>query len=255
MLHLVPAFRRLRVPAAALLMVAAAAGFTGPAPRSADAAAPAAQAVTQPSEPFDPSPIDGESYYVVNQASGLQMDLANAGIVENPRSFTNLSQRWAMTKLRDGNWKISNESSGRCLDTRPSQGHSLTVQAQCRVGGQSQEWSFQYVTNGYGTIVNAATHSVLDATGTAAGEKLRQSRVDGAATQGQLWLLRPAYFRGNDSSLQEKAEYDHVAANSASAPWWHDGYLPGQDLLQIFKNNGINMIRLRPASINTTVVH
>src|SRR6201999_699192 len=48
---------------------------------------------------------------------------------------------------------------------------------------------------------------------------------------------------------------DRVAVNSASAPWWHDGALPGQDLLQILKNNGINMIRVRPASINTTVVH
>ncbi len=46
-----------------------------------------------------------------------------------------------------------------------------------------------------------------------------------------------------------------MAANSASAPGWHDGYLPGQDLLQIMKNQGMNMIRVRPASINTTVVH
>ncbi len=40
-----------------------------------------------------------------------------------------------------------------------------------------------------------------------------------------------------------------------SVPWWHDAYLPGQDLLQIFKDNGLNMIRVRPASINTTVIH
>jgi arabinogalactan endo-1,4-beta-galactosidase len=38
-------------------------------------------------------------------------------------------------------------------------------------------------------------------------------------------------------------------------PWWHDAYLPAQDLLQIFKDNGLNMVRVRPASINTTVVH
>ena len=67
--------------------------------------------------------------------------------------------------------------------------------------------------------------------------------------------MRPTYFLGNDSSLQSKAEDDRVFANNPNAPWWHDGYLPGQDLLQIFKNNGMNMVRVRPASINTTVVH
>ena len=33
--------------------------------------------IVQPPEPVDPSPIDGEMYYLVNQHSGLQMDLNN----------------------------------------------------------------------------------------------------------------------------------------------------------------------------------
>src|ERR1035438_6635580 len=71
-----------------------------------------------------------------------------------------------------------------------------------------------------------------------------------------MWLFRATYFRGNDSSLQEKSESARVLVNNASQyPWWHDAYLPGQDMLQIFKNNGMNMIRVRPASVNTTVTY
>src|SRR5580698_5757871 len=59
-------------------------------------------AAQQPSEPVDISPIDGEVYSIVNQLSGLQVDLndnstsAGAGIVQELRSFTSLSQRWAL---------------------------------------------------------------------------------------------------------------------------------------------------------------
>ena len=35
-----------------------------------------------------------------------------------------------------------------------------------------------------------------------------------AASQSQLWEPRPTYWRGNDSSLQSKAEFDRVAVNS-----------------------------------------
>jgi hypothetical protein len=56
-------------------------------------------------------------------ALDLQIDLNNnstvAGdeILQNTRSFSSLSQRWAMTKSPDGTWKISNIFSGLCLDS------------------------------------------------------------------------------------------------------------------------------------------
>ncbi len=245
MLH---TLRPVTVSAAALL----AAGVL-----AAVAAAPARAAVTQPPEPVDPSPNNGQTYYMINQASGLQADLDGDGIVQNPRSFTNLSQRWAMAKAPDGNWLISDVGSGQCLDSASAGAVTRAVQDRCRAGVATQEWSFTYNANGYHTITNAATGLVLDTSesSTAPGARLIQSVLAGAPTLTQSWLLRPTYFLGNDSSLQSKAEFDRVAANSASAPWWHDGYLPGQDLLQIMKNQGTNMIRVRPASINTTVVH
>jgi arabinogalactan endo-1,4-beta-galactosidase len=186
--------------------------------------ATARAAVTQPPAPFDPSPLDGDTYYLVNQASGKQLD-ASAGT--SPRSFSDLGQRWAMTKTPSGTWMISNVGTGLCLDA--------TSTASC-AGAASQQWTFTYLTNGYSTITNVATGNALDVGGT-------------------RWLPRATFWRANDSSLQSKAEEDRVFANNANAPWWHDAYLPGQDLLQILKNNGFNMVRVRPASINTTVVH
>lgn len=223
-----------------------------------------AQAViTQPPSPVDPSPINGETYYLINQLSGLQMDLNGAStaigdnILQNARSFMNLSQRWAMTKLPDGNWKISNIANGLCLDSAPAQTIIWTVQNPCGIAVPTQEWSFTYITNGYNTITNSATNFVLDVQNSNpnAGAKLIQSPLSGSPTQSQQWLFRASYFRGNDMSTASKEEYDRVAVNSPNYIWWHDAYLPGQDILQIFKNHGMNTIRLRPASINTTVLY
>ena len=220
--------------------------------------------IVQPPEPVDPSPINGEMYYLINQLSGLQIDLNNNSatpgdkIVVNGRSFANLSQRWAFTKALSGNWKISNILNGLCLDSVVSQGIPYTVQNPCGINIPTQEWSFTYVKNGFNVVTNVGTKLILDVSNTslASGAQLIESSLSGSPTQSQLWLFRPAFFRGNDSSLQEKAEFDRVAANNASSyPWWHDAYLPGQDILQIFKNNGMNMIRVRPASINTTVTY
>jgi hypothetical protein len=220
--------------------------------------------IVQPPEPVDPSPINGEMYYLINQLSGLQIDLNNNSITPgdnilvNGRSFTNLSQRWAFTKALSGNWKISNILNGLCLDSVVSQGITYTVQNPCGINVPTQEWSFTYMKNGFNVVTNVGTKLILDVSNTslASGAQLIESSLLGLPTQSQLWLFRPAFFRGNDSSLQEKAEFDRVAANNAfSHPWWHDAYLPGQDILQIFKNNGMNMIRVRPASINTTVTY
>jgi arabinogalactan endo-1,4-beta-galactosidase len=227
-------------------------------------AVPVLAQVVQPPEPIDESPINGETYYLINQLSGLQVDLNNGSVavgetmVLNSRSFTSLSQRWAFTRDLNRNWKISNISSGLCLDSSESRGNVDAVQKPCAINVPTQEWTFTYVNNGFNVVRNVGTRLVLDASSASLspGAQLVESRLSRVPSQGQMWLFRPAFFRGNDSSLQEKSEYDRIAVNDPSTyPWWHDAYSGGQDLLQIFKNNGMNMIRVRPASINTTVVH
>jgi arabinogalactan endo-1,4-beta-galactosidase len=206
----------------------------------------------QPAEPVNTSPIDGETYYVINQLSGLQMDLDNgsttagASIVLESRSFTSLSQRWAMTRLPAGNWIIANIENGLCLDSATSGGATSTVQNPCAPATATQQWSLTATSNGYCTFTNAGTGLVLDVAGASStpGATLNQTSASASPTQSQQWLLRPVFFRGVDNALLEKQEADRLAA---SLPWWTDAGQP-QDVLQILKNHGVNLVRIRPTS-------
>jgi hypothetical protein len=154
----------------------------------------------------------------------LQADLKDSAkpngdfVNQNTRSFSSLSQRWAMTKLEDGNWKISNISSGLCLDSESDFYGSVAAQDLCAVNAPTQEWSFSYTTNGYNVIRNAATNRVLDASSPGTGAKLILSPSFEVPKQSELWLLRPAYWRGNDMSTAVKEEYDRVAQNPNNLP-------------------------------------
>ena len=181
----------------------------------------------QPTEPVDINPLDGEMYYLVNQLSGMQMDLdsssttAGASIVQNNRSFTSLSQRWAFTKLPGGQWAISNLANGLCLDSATSSGTTLTVQNPCAPASTTQQWSLTAATNGYVTLLNQSTGRGLDVSGASqnAGAALDQTAVSASPTQNQQWLLRPVFFRGVDNALLEKQESERVAGG---VPWWQD---------------------------------
>lgn len=194
---------------------------------------------------MDISPINGDIYYVLNQSSGLQVDLVNNSVtagdplVQQTKSFTNLSQRWTFAALSDGSWTISNVANSFCFDVS---GTAL-VQNPCS-GAASQEWGLAATSNGYYTITNKSASLVIDASSTTAGASLDLSALSGTATQSQQWLLRPAFFRGVDNALLEKQEADRAAAG---VPWWKDGG-QAQDVLAILKNHGVNMIRLRPSS-------
>lgn len=214
---------------------------------------PAPLRAQQPSEPVDITPIDGETYYIMNQADGLQMDL-NGGsiapgdnILQQTASFTSLTQRWAMTKLVDGNWKISNLLNGLCLDAEASSGTTWTVQDPCAPSTASQEWVLNPSSNGYYAIQNSSTGLVIDVAqgSTMSGAHLDQTAVNGAATQTQQWLLRPVFLRGIDNALLEKQEAARVSQNLT---WWKDA-VTSEDVLQMLKSHGINTVRLRPTSM------
>ena len=204
----------------------------------------------QPAEPTDISPIDGESYYLINQLSGLQVDLNNGStttgdaVVVASRSFTSLTQRWALTRISSGKWAISNLSNGLCLDSVTSSSATSTVQNTCDPASSTQLWSMAAASNGYVTLTNQGSGLVLDVSGgsATAGTALVQSAASSAPTQSQQWLLRPVFFRGIDNSLLEKQEQIRTTYN---LPWWNDAGNT-QDILQIFKNHGINMLRIRP---------
>lgn len=205
----------------------------------------------QPTEPVDISPISGEVYYLVNQLSGSQADLNNnsktAGdhIVQQPRTFTNTSQRWAFTKLSGGSWQISNIFNSFCLDSATTSGVAYVVQNPC-AGNATQQWTLTPVSAGYYEISNTNTGLSIDLYqgSTSPGTLLDETALSGAPTQSQQWLLRPVFFRGIDNALLEKQESARAAIGLT---WWKDAGQP-LDVLAMFKNHGINVIRLRPTS-------
>jgi arabinogalactan endo-1,4-beta-galactosidase len=235
----------------------------------------------QPSEPTDITPLNGETYYVLNQLSGLQADLNNNSttdgdhIVQQQPSFTNLSQRWAFTKLPGGLWRIGNIRNGLCFDSAAISGATSPVCPQpCRhpprhgrraeegrwhfteahyvvqnpcAAVATEQWVLTATSNGYYTISNKSTGLLIDLSqgSVSAGTSLDQTGLSGAATQSQQWLLRPAFFRGVDNALLEKQE---AARAAIGLSWWKDAGRQ-QDVLEIFKNHGVNMVRLRPTSV------
>jgi len=204
----------------------------------------------QPPQPTDSTPINAEIYYVLNQLSGFQVDLNNnsttAGdhLVQQPRTFTNTSQRWTFTAVSGGFWQISNVLNSLCFDGANISGVMYVVQNPCG-GAVTQQWSLSPTTNGYYTISNHSTGLFMDALSASSGAFLDQTALSGSATQSQQWLLRPAFFRGVDNALLEKQEAARIATGLV---WWKDTSGVQTDVLQILKNHGINMVRVRPTS-------
>jgi len=211
-----------------------------------------AAASQQPPEPVDITPISGDSYYMVNQGSGMQAGAQGSGQpVPESRSFTDMGQRWIFNSVSGGAWQIANAATGLCLEAsgRPverGQRPDLAlppgpvVQTTCSPTA-AQRWTLSAMRNGYYTIANQVTRLALDA-----GATLDQTPLPRRApVQSQQWLLRPAYFRGFDNALLEKQEAARVAYG---LPWWNDNGRP-EDVLAMLKSHGVNMVRLRPGSM------
>lgn len=204
----------------------------------------------QPPQPTDITPISAQSYYILNQLSGLQVDLNNNSaasgdhLQQQPRTFTNISQRWSFTALAGGLWQISNVRNGLCIDSAASSGVVYVVQNPCG-SANTQKWSLTSTSNGYYTISNNSNGLLIDASSATAGAPLEQTALSSSASQSQQWLLRPTFFRGVDNALLEKQEQDRI---SNGLVWWKETSGVQTDVLQILKNHGVNMVRLRPSS-------
>lgn len=208
-----------------------------------------AGASQQPPQLIDITPISGQAYYVLDQLSGLQVDLNNGSItagdhlVQQQRSFSDTGQRWIFTRSA-GSWQISNVNNGLCFDSSSVSGVMYVVQNPCN-GAISQQWLLTATSNGYYTIANGSTGLLIDIPSTAGGTFLIQSSLSGNATQSQQWLLRPTFFRGMNNALLEKQEAGRIATGLT---WWKDSNGAETDVLRILKNHGVNMVRLRSSS-------
>ena len=197
----------------------------------------------QPPEPVDPTPQDGQVYALMNQSSGLQLAANSSGrsgeVAESPRSFGSLAQRWALTRLDGGAWKLTDQATGLCLAENPL---LPAVQAQPCSTSPFQSWLIAEGANGYSTLKSVVTGRLLTESG---NQGLRSALASGDPSQTQLWQLRPAFWRGADIAEQEKMEALRLKTGLS---WWKDAEQP-EDILKILKDHGFNSIRLRPSSI------
>lgn len=203
----------------------------------------------QPPQPTDITPISGQPYSILDQLSGFQVDLNNGSttdgdhLVQNPRTFTDTSQRWVFT-VTGVSWQIANVQNGLCFDSASISGTTYVVQNPCS-SAATQQWILTPTSNGYYTISNSATGWLVDVPSASSGAFLVQTALSGAATQTQQWLLRPSFFQGVDNALLEKQE---AARISTGLTWWKDTDGTPTDVLEILKNHGVNMLRIRPSS-------
>jgi len=63
-----------------------------------------------------------------------------------------------------GTFPITNYGSAKCIGTQPGDVDSLgaSIFQQTCTGGAAQQWTFDYVGDGYYHLVNAASHQCLD---------------------------------------------------------------------------------------------
>ena len=198
----------------------------------------------QPPEPVDPTPQDGQVYALMNQSSGQQLTANSSGniggaVVESARNLGSLAQRWALTRLDGGAWKLTDQSTGLCLGENP---FLSAVQAQPCAASPFQTWLITEGANGYSTLKGVVTGRLL--TGSSA-QGVRTALAAGDSAQTQLWQLRPAFWRGADVAEQEKMEALRL---QTGLPWWKDAEQP-EDIFKILKDHGFNSIRMRPTSI------
>src|SRR5690242_17327626 len=81
----------------------------------------------QPPEPLDMRPIDGEVYYLINQHSGLQADLA-----------VSIHNRWQLIPSTNGYYAVRNRDTHRLLDVT----EESTAPAAAPVSSRGRELSF-----------------------------------------------------------------------------------------------------------------
>ena len=116
----------------------------------------------QQPEPVDPTPQDGQIYALMNQASALQLAVnpsgKNSTLIETVRDLGSLAQRWALTRLNGGAWKLTDQSTGLCLTENllvPG------VQVEPCTASLLQNWVITEGANGYSTLKNAVSGRLL----------------------------------------------------------------------------------------------
>lgn len=150
------------------------------------------------------APVSGRAYYVVNKASGLQLDVG--GYAQNTGASviqwgatSQANQQWAMAKLTNGAWTLRAVHSGQALDLWGWDTSENAPIKQFTYGGNAnQQWMVAGNGDGY-TIKSNWSNKLLSVADKAGGTPLKQaSDQQGSALQ--RWYFNPVDGKCNASA-------------------------------------------------------
>lgn len=141
------------------------------------------------------TPVSGKKYYLVNQASGLQLEVSGwssadgAGIAQWSRiGYQN--QQWTVSNMGSGLWTIRPVHSDKSLDVY---GWSTSDGAEIRqwsyTGNPNQQWVFTSAGDGSYTIASNFSKKLLTVADGKAGAVLKQQADQKSSLQ--KWFLNP----------------------------------------------------------------
>ena len=148
------------------------------------------------------APVSGSSYYIVNEGSGLQLDVSSwskadgASVVQWTNSGV-ANQQFTLTDLGNGVWTIRPVHSGKSLDVSGwSKTEGAAIWQYGYTGYANQQWSISVAGAGAYKIASNYSYQLLTVADKTAGTALQQ-RWDQASAF-QRWYFNPV--NGNCSA-------------------------------------------------------
>ncbi|HTJ77934.1 MAG TPA: sialate O-acetylesterase [Rariglobus sp.] len=144
------------------------------------------------------APTSGTTYQLIGKYCGLPVEVANGStsagaVVDVATNSGSAGQKWVLTALSGGYWKITNLNSGLALDV--AGGSTLNgagIVQSTYTGATSQQWLIVDVGQGYSHIVNRASGLLLEVPGGNAASGAAVHQVSLSTTDdGELFQLIP----------------------------------------------------------------
>ena len=137
------------------------------------------------------SPLQAGQYYIVNQASGKVLDVAdvstaNGGNIHTWDYFGAANQQWQLNQVADNLFELVSLNSNLCIDV--DSGSQNAQQWQC-FGSQNQRFYVEPLTDGLYHIRSQASSQVLQAASANNGANVQAANEQNASLQ--KWYFNP----------------------------------------------------------------
>lgn len=113
------------------------------------------------------APVSGKTYYIVNEGSGLQLDVYGYSSDDGAKITQSVNngapnQQWTVAQLSNGFWTLRPVHSNKSLDvTGWSKTDGTAIQQWSYSGYQSQQWSFDRTSSGSVKISSTLSWALL----------------------------------------------------------------------------------------------